>query len=104
MTIGIVVKGDLLDGEEVACLRPSGSQMYRKFVEKVVCKNPDLNICLQLCEDYGFDSFPKAPALLSLQRVRVLSLCECGKVEHVDLSWIPQLHSLTVISCARLKL
>ena len=101
MSIGVEL--DVFTGEEAACLRLSGAEMYTEFVEKVVRKNPDLDICLQLCEDYGFDCFPNAPVLLSLQRVRVLSLCECDNVEHVDLSCIPEFRSLTIMSCAGLE-
>ena len=99
MSIGV----EDLFGEEVACLRLSGAEMYREFVEKVVRKNPDLDICLQLCEDDYCDSFSKAPVSLSLQQVRVLSLYGCYKVEHVDLSCIPELRSLTFKRCAGLK-
>ena len=99
MSIGV----ERLFGEGVACLGLSVAEMYREFVEKVVRKNPDLDICLQRLEDDGFDFFPNAPVLLSLQRVRLLSLVECQKVEHVDLSCIPELRLLTIIHCDGLK-
>ena len=80
-----------------------GLRVYRKFVEKVLCKIPAFNTVMQIYENKCVVSFPEAPILLTLQRIRVLGLYCCSELKEVDLRNFPELRSLTILSCEKLK-
>jgi Leucine-rich repeat (LRR) protein len=86
------------------CLKLSNLLFYRRFLEMVLRKNPDFDMYLQVCDDYGSVSFPKVPSVsLSLQRIRVLSLYECENLECADLCNFPELRVLNIFRCKNLK-
>ncbi|KAG0579289.1 hypothetical protein KC19_4G088200 [Ceratodon purpureus] len=84
-------------------LNVSNLRVYKKFVEKVLRKNPDFDIYLQVCENYDSVSWPEVPHSASLQPIRVLSLYGCHKLEHADLSCLPELRTLHISNCSSLR-
>ncbi|KAG0618777.1 hypothetical protein M758_4G091500 [Ceratodon purpureus] len=87
----------------VECLQLSDLRVYKKFVKKVLCKNPDLNTFLEMRDNRHSVAFPKAPLSGSLLRIRVLRLWKCSKLEHADLSQFPELRYLSIQCCGELK-
>jgi hypothetical protein len=88
----------------IPCLKLSNLRVHKKFLEKVLRKNPDFDMYLRVRDDYDSVSFPKVPSVsLSLQRIRVLSLYECENLECAELSNFPELRSLTISCCKNLK-
>ena len=88
---------------KIQCVKLSDARVYSKFVAKVLRKNPDFDVYLKLCDDYECISFPMALSRLCLQPIRVLTLCACNKLEHVDLNSFPELRSLVIVGCGKLK-
>ena len=80
-----------------------GLRVYRKFVEKVLCKIPAFNTVMQIYENKCVVSFPEAPISSTLQRIRVLGLYCCSELKEVDLRNFPELRSLSIRSCEKLK-
>jgi hypothetical protein len=86
------------------CLKLSNLRVHKKFLEKVLRKNPDFDMYLRVRDDYDSVSFPKVTSVsLSLQRIRVLSLYECENLECADLSNFPGLRSVVIYDCQNLK-
>jgi Leucine-rich repeat (LRR) protein len=86
------------------CLKLSNLLVYKKFLEKVLRKNPDFDIYSQERDDYDSVSFPKVPIVsFTLRRIRVLSLHRCRNLECADLSEFPKLRSLAIMECDELK-
>jgi Leucine-rich repeat (LRR) protein len=86
------------------CLKLSNLLVYKKFLEKVLRKNPDFDIYSQERDDYDSVSFPKVPIVsFTLRRIRVLSLHRCRNLECADLSEFPKLRSLAITECRELK-
>jgi Leucine-rich repeat (LRR) protein len=82
----------------------SNLRVHKKYLEKVLCKNPNFDMYLQVCDDYDSASFPKVTSVsLSLQRIRALSLYKCENLYCADLSNFPELRSLAIYRCKNLK-
>ncbi|KAG0618750.1 hypothetical protein M758_4G089200 [Ceratodon purpureus] len=84
-------------------LNVSNLRLYKKFVEKVLRKNRDFDIYMQVCENYDSVSLPEVLHSASLQPIRVLSLDGCHKLEHADLSCLPELRTLHISECRSLR-
>ncbi|KAG0579279.1 hypothetical protein KC19_4G087800 [Ceratodon purpureus] len=91
------------DFEGVQRLEGSDLGVFKKFVKKVLCKIPDLNTFLEMRDNRDSVAFPEASLSCSLLRIRVLSLYNCSKLEHADLSHFPELRYLTIEECGELK-
>jgi hypothetical protein len=75
----------------VPCLKLSSLLVCKKFLEKVLRKNPDFYSYSQECDDYDSVSFPKVPIVsFTLRRIRMLSLHDCKNLECADLSNFPE--------------
>jgi hypothetical protein len=100
--VNVCQDGD--DEETLPCLKLTNLRWYEKFVEKVFRINPRFNIYLLKCSDSDSVSFLSiVPLSPSLQRIKVLCLAKCQKLEHVDLAYFPELRSLTIKMCDELK-
>ena len=62
--------------DEALRLKMADLRVYKKFVEKVLRKNPDFDIYLIIRDNEDIVLFPEVRVSLSLQRIRVL-LCHC---------------------------
>ncbi|KAG0579329.1 hypothetical protein KC19_4G091000 [Ceratodon purpureus] len=89
--------------EGVDCLQLSDLRVYKKFVKKVVGKNPDFDIFREMYGNCDSVALREAPLSGSLLRIRVLSLRRCSKLEHADLSHFPELRYLSIQWCGKLQ-
>jgi Leucine-rich repeat (LRR) protein len=92
------------DWSDVPCLKLTNLRWCEKFVEKFLRCNPRLDIYLRIQNNFDSVSFPNtAPLSSSLQQIKVLGLFNCQKLQHVDLTYFPELRSLTISGCENLK-
>ena len=90
--------------EDGPCLTLTNLRWYEKFVEKFLRCNPRFDIYLRICNNFDSVSFPNTAQLSSsLQQIKVLCLFSCLKLEHVDLTYFPELRSLAISWCKNLK-
>ncbi|KAG0557610.1 hypothetical protein KC19_11G143600 [Ceratodon purpureus] len=97
---GPEMKDGLISKERI-CLKHL--RVYKRFLDKVKCKNPDFDNYLEICNNHDSVSFPKAPSSLPLQQIRVLSLYNCQELKQADLSNFPELRSLAIEGCDNLE-